>query len=89
MEKVPDLEPGLGITAGTAAGDGSFRSLGFTAGRQQSKAKLWIFLFEGFTDLRGKDEVVLSGQGIDWVLRKTIAKSLQLEQEDWGHQLAV
>lgn len=51
--------------------------------------KLWIFLFEGFTDLRGKDEVVLSGQGIDWVLRKTIAKSLQLEQEDWGHQLAV
>ena len=64
-------------------------SLGFTAERQQSKAKLWIFLFEGFTDLRGKDEVVLSGKGIDWVLRKTIAKSLQLGQEDWGHQLAV
>ena len=68
---------------------GVCRSLGFTAGRQQSKAKLWIFPFEGFTDPRGKDEVVLSGKGIDWILRKTIDKSLQLGQEDWGHQLAV
>ena len=48
MGKVPELETDLGITVGTPACDGSFQVSGLQLGGQQTKAKLWVFLFEGF-----------------------------------------